>query len=222
MTRPGAQSNPSELDKKSGRRRTVALAAGLGVVAGLLSWVALEIGLIRPLASEADRLATELQRVRDDNGRTEAMIANYEAFRREAESVEAEYAEALAAVPSEAELAAALADVERVTGAAGVRLVAFEPAKATPKPPPPMPATGQEPAVSQPVVEARPVSVVIHTRYEPTQALLDRLATYPRLLTVESFSLKSHNSGAFTTEASLTLNCYFKTAPATPATSALR
>ncbi len=116
MRGAGAHSNRSEFDKGPGRRRTVALAAGLGVVAGLLAWAALEIGLIRPLASEADRLAAELQRVRDDNGRTEAMIANYEAFRREAESVEAEYAEALAAVPSEAELAAALADVERVTG----------------------------------------------------------------------------------------------------------
>ncbi len=222
MRGAGAHSNRSEFDKGPGRRRTVALAAGLGVVAGLLAWAALEIGLIRPLASEADRLAAELQRVRDDNGRTEAMIANYEAFRREAESVEAEYAEALAAVPSEAELAAALADVERVTGASGVRLVAFEPAKATPKQPSPVPATGEEPPISQPVVEARPVSVVIHTRYEPTQALLDRLATYPRLLTVESFSLKSHNSGAYTTEASMTLNCYFKTAPSTIASPAVR
>jgi Tfp pilus assembly protein PilO len=203
-------------------KRTTAVAAALGLLAGLLMWCALEFVSIRPLATDADRLAAELQAVRDENGRTESMIANYEAFRVEAERVEADYADALAAVPSEAELAAALADVERVTGASGVRLVAFEPAKLAPKPAAAIPTNATGAPAPQAVVEARPVAVVIHSRYEPTQSLLDRLATYPRLLTVESFTLRSHNTGAYTTEASLTLNCYYKVAPpaATAAASA--
>jgi Tfp pilus assembly protein PilO len=205
--------------KEPNARRSIVLAASFGVLAGLVAWGALEVIAIRSLAADADRLSSELQAVRDENSRTESMIANYEAFRVEAERVEADYADALAAVPSEAELAAALADVERVTGASGVKLVAFEPGK-----PAPIAAVAKAPtATGDPApsatVEARPVAVVIHSRYEPTQLLLDRLATYPRLLTVESFSLRSHNSGAYTTEASLILNCYYKVAPPT-ATSA--
>ncbi len=199
--------------KNRDSRRTTAVAAALGLLAGLLIWGVLEFVSIRPLAADADRLAAELQAVRDENGRTESMIANYETFRLEAERVEAEYSDALAAVPSEAELAAALADVERVTGASGVKLVAFEPAKISPKPSVAKSSNAAGAPAPQAAVEARPVSVVIHSRYEPTQSLLDRLATYPRLLTVESFSLRSHNTGAFTTEASLILNCYYKVAP---------
>lgn len=201
------------------RRRTALVTGGLAVLSGLLAWGVVEYVAIRPLSADADRLAVELKAVRDENGRTEAMIANYEAFRLEAERVEADYAEALAAVPSEAELAAALADVERVTGASGVKLVAFEPAKVTPKPPvakAPDAATASTPPVP---VEARSVSVRIHSRYEPTQSLLDRLAGYPRLLTVESFTLRALNTGVYTTEASLTLNCYYKVAPAAASTS---
>lgn len=199
--------------KNRDSRRTTAVAAALGLLAGLLIWGVLEFVSIRPLSADADRLAAELRAVRDENGRTESMIANYETFRLEAERVEADYSDALAAVPSEAELAAALADVERVTGASGVKLVAFEPAKVAPKPAVAKSSNAQRAPAPQAAVEARPVSVVIHSRYEPTQSLLDRLATYPRLLTVESFSLRSHNTGAFTTEASLILNCYYKVAP---------
>lgn len=194
-------------------RRTAAVAAALGLLAGLFIWGVLEFVSIRPLAADADRLAAELQAVRDENGRTESMIANYETFRLEAERVEADYSDALAAVPSEAELAAALADVERVTGASGVKLVAFEPGKQAPKAAVAKAPTAAGAPEPQATVEARPVAVVIHSRYEPTQSLLDRLATYPRLLTVESFSLRSHNTGTFTTEASLILNCYYKVAP---------
>lgn len=194
-------------------RRTTAVAAALGLLAGLLVWGVLEFVSIRPFAADADRLAAELQAIRDENGRTESMIANYEAFRVEAERVEADYADALAAVPSEAELAAALTDVERVTGASGVRLVAFEPAKLALKPAVAKSSNAAGAPAPPAAVEARPVAVMIHSRYEPMQSLLDRLATYPRLLTVESFSLRSHNTGTFTTEASLTLNCYYKVAP---------
>lgn len=215
-----ARSKNSARREEPNARRSIVLAACFGVLAGLLAWGALEFVAIRPLSADADRLASELQAVRDENGRTESMIANYEAFRVEADRVEADYAEALAAVPSEAELAAALSDVERVTGASGVKLVAFEPGKLAPKPVvAKAPTVTGAPAPSA-TVEARSVAVLIHSRYEPTQQLLDRLATYPRLLTVESFSLRSHNTGAYTTEASLILNCYYKVAPpVVPATA---
>lgn len=194
-------------------RRSIVLAACLGVLAGLFTWGVLEFVVIGPLAADADRLSSDLQAVRDENSRTESMIANYEAFRVEAERVEADYAEALSAVPSEAELAAALADIERVTGASGVKLVAFEPAKQASKAAVTKGTTASGAPAPQPTIEARPVAVVIHSRYEPTQSLLDRLSTYPRLLTVESFSLRPHNTAGYTTEASLTLNCYYKVAP---------
>lgn len=195
------------------KRRAIVIAAVAGVTAGLAAWGALEVTVIRPLRQDGDRVETGLRAVRDEIGRTEAMIANYEAYRAEAESVESEYAEALSAVPSEAELAAALADVERVTGASGIRLVAFEPAKAAPKPAATASPNGGTAAPLPPAVQARPVAVILHSRYEPTQSLFDRLARYPRLLTVESFTLRSIGTGTFTTEAALTLNCYYKVAP---------
>lgn len=183
------------------------LLASLLVVAGC---GAVEFFLVQPASADNQRLASELASLSEENRRTEAMVANYEQFRDEAARVEAEYAETLSAIPSEAELAAALNDLEDVTRASGVKLIGFTPSKVPPKP---AATSGASTAAPPSPVDSRQIAVAVHSRYDALHALLDRLATYPRLLTVESFSVRSANAEGYTAEATLTLNCYFKVAP---------
>jgi Tfp pilus assembly protein PilO len=197
------------IEQRTSRRRAVVRATVVGALAaaavfGMAEWLA-----FRSIASANHELRARLELLRLENERTEQMIARYDEFEREAEVAEAEFAAALAAVPTEAELAGALDDLERVTEASGVSLVRFTPG-ARPAPLTP----GPTPASDAPPLQSRPISVSVRSGFREVRSLLERLAAYPRLLTVESFSMRSSNRGPYTLEASLGMSCYFKRPPA--------
>jgi Tfp pilus assembly protein PilO len=182
-------------------------------VAGLLAGVAL-LGLAEWLSfgararANAD-LATRLGTLQAENARTEEMIARYDEFEREADRIEAEYQSALLAVPTEAELAGALDDLERVTGSAGVELVRFVPGPlAAPKPNAPTTA-----APTGPAIQSRPITAVVRCSFAGFRDLLGRLAAYPRLLTVESFAMRPATDGRYSVETTVAMNCFYKQAP---------
>lgn len=183
------------------RRALRAIVAGLAAATVLYALV--EWQLFQARAAENETLRAKLDLIRLDNANTEQMIADYDDFKTEADAVEARFATALAAVPTEAELAGALDDLQRVTAASGVSLVRFTPSAPTAKPVSPPTAA----------VQARPITVAVRCSFDDYRDLLTRLAAYPRLLTVESFSMKGASSGKYTIEASIGLNCYFKEAP---------
>jgi Tfp pilus assembly protein PilO len=192
--------------------RTKALV--LAVVAGLALAGGVEVWLVAPAAETNASLQSELDRLTADNARTEEMIADYEQFKRDADEVQRRFDEAIAAVPSEAELAAALDDLQRVTEATGVYLVRFSPGPApTPRP---APAPGSPDAQQVPAVSARPIVAVVRSDFEGFRRLLVRLAEYPRLLTVEGFTMRPSTDQRFAVEASVSLNCYFKRTPVPP------
>lgn len=181
-----------------------------GLAAGLLLAATGEWALVGSLAAENDELRGRLAALQTENAKIERMIADYETFKRDAAEIEARFATALEAVPSEAELTGALQDLEQVTRATGVDLVRFTPGalpRATKKPA----GRGQTEAVA-----ARPITIVVRSTFSDFRSLLDRIALYPRLLTVEGFSMRSTTNGRYTLEASVRLNCYYKQAPAEP------
>lgn len=190
----------------------------LGVVAGVIALSLFEWVVVQQRVRANTALASQLAAVRDENNQTEHVLADYESFKREAEKTERRFELAIDAVPTEAELAGALQDLESVTKAAGVSLVRFAPgvsrdtAPPAPSSPARKPAQAASPVVG-PAINARPLAVTVRCGFADYQSLLGRLATYPRLLTVEGFRMKSANTGGYTIEASLALNCYFKQAP---------
>lgn len=191
----------------AGRSRVRPLAVLLGALVGLAAWGGAEATTLGTKAEANGRERAKLEALKAENARTEAMIADYDRFEQEAARTEAEYAVAIAAVPTEAELAGALDDLQRVTAASGVSLARFSPRPAAP---------GAPNALG---LESRPIDLSLRCGFPEYRALLRRLAEYPRLLTVESFAMRSANDGPYTIEATVGLNCYFKPAPAaaTPA-----
>ncbi len=193
---------PPRRSQSSPRSRALkAAVAGLAVASALYALG--EWQLFQARAAENETLRAKLDLIRLDNANTEQMIAGYDDFKREADEVEARFATALAAVPTEAELAGALDDLQRVTAASGVSLVRFTPAAPSAKPASPPTAA----------VQARQITVAVRCSFDDYRELLARLAAYPRLLTVESFSLKGASAGEYSIDASIGLNCYFKKAP---------
>jgi Tfp pilus assembly protein PilO len=181
------------------------MAIGSAVVAAL-AIAAFELLAVQSIHNESARTRQALAKLRDENAKTERMVADYDAFKRSAEQVDRDFDVAIAAVPEEAELASALEDVERVTAAAGVNLVRFTPSAA---------ARGAKPATKAAggvALGARPVAILVRSSFSGYRDLLDRLATYPRLLTVERFAMRSSPSEDYSLEASITLNCYYKKA----------
>jgi Tfp pilus assembly protein PilO len=198
------KSRKRRIDSQPRPWSATAVLAGLFV--GAVVYAAAELALLQPRAADNATLAAEVEVVRIDNARTEQMVGDYDAFRAEADRVEAEFRATLEAVPTEAELATALEDVEGVTAASGVSLVRFVPGAGAPAPPA---ATGSDGVR----IEARPITASVRCTFGEFRDLLGRLATYPRLLTVEGFTMKSATSGRFTIEATVAMNCYYKQAP---------
>ena len=199
--------------------RTVVAGAALGTLMLLVG----EWSLVQPRVRANDDLRERVDALRVENARTETMIAEYERFKREAEEVERQFAAALESVPSEAELAGALEDLEQVTKASGVNLVRFTPQPA-PRPPAARPATarsavGKPPVVAAPPValQARSITIALRGRFAEVRGLLERLAGYERLLTVEGLKLRTATLGAYTLEATVDLKCYYKRLPETEA-----
>ena len=182
------------------RRAVVAGIAAACAVFGAAEWQ-----VMQERAAENARLAARRDALRIENARTEQMIVGYDEFARESDRLEREFAAALEAVPTEAELAGAVDDLERVAAASGVNLVRFVPA--TPR----APGAKSGPAVT---VQSRPITIGVRCAFDDYRELLSRLAAYPRLLTVESFSMKSASAGRYSLEATIGLNCYFKQVPA--------
>lgn len=187
------------------------VAAGLltGMAAlAMFCWV-----VVSPRARANDEAAAALASLHEENERTERALADYEAFKRDADATDKRFTDAIAAVPTEAEFAGALQDIETLTKASGVSLVRFAPAAPSiPPAGPPKPGKSPNGAVVAPVT-ARPIAVVVRCGFDDFQSLLGRLAAYPRLLTVESFRMRGANRDGFTVEAALTLDCYYKPAP---------
>jgi hypothetical protein len=192
--------------------RTVVAGAALGTLVLLVG----EWSLVQPRVRANDDLRAKVDALRVENARTETMIAEYERFKREAEEVERQFAAALESVPSEAELAGALEDLEQVTKASGVNLVRFTPQPA-PRPPIAKPATAR-PAAGKPAVvtappvalQARSITIALRGRFAEVRGLLERLAGYERLLTVEGLKLRTATLGPYTLEATVDLKCYYK------------
>ncbi len=187
-----------------------------GVIAGALAASLFGWFVVRPRMRANDEAEAALALIRADNDRTEQLLSDYDAFKRDAEDTERRFSQAIAAVPTEAELAGALQDLEGVTRDAGVSLVRFAPAalrdNGSSRNTPVAPKPGV-PAQPQPSINARQIAVVVRCGFGDYQSLLGRLASFPRLLTVEGFRMRSANRDGFTIEASLTLNCYYKQAP---------
>jgi len=185
----------------------------VGLLVGTMAIAVGEWAVIQPRAERNRVMLLQLDALRGENRRAEDLLADYKTFKHSAEEVEREYTAALDSVPTEAELAGALKDIETVTEAAGVSLVRFTPetkkdASAV------RPAASKGGASPAPVITTRPISVVVRCGFADYQSLLGRLATYPRLLTVEGFRMRSANCSGYTIEASISLNCYYK--PTTP------
>lgn len=181
-------------------RHPRAIVAGL--VLGTLALLASEWLVVRPRVEENAVARARLEVLEIENERTERMIADYERFKREAEEIEQQFAVAVEAVPSEAELAGALEDLEGVTTASGMRLVRFAPQ-----------ADAPAPASASAAIRSQPITIALRGTYVDFQRLLGRLAGYERLLTVEGFRMRSATAGPFTLEATVDLKCYFKQAP---------
>jgi Tfp pilus assembly protein PilO len=175
-----------------------------GLVLGTLAFLACEWLVVRPRAQANDEARARLEVLKIENERTERMIAEYESFKRDAAEIEQQFAVAVEAVPSEAELASALEDLEGVTTASGMRLVRF-----SPQPSAPRSASAPPPAA----IESQPITIALRGTYVDFQRLLGRLAGYERLLTVEGFRMRSATAGRFTLEATVDLKCYFKRVP---------
>ena len=111
-----------------------------------------------------DEAEAALALIRADNDRTEQLLSDYDAFKRDAEDTERRFSQAIAAVPTEAELAGALQDLEGVTRDAGVSLVRFAPAaprdNGSSRNTPVAPKPGV-PAQPQPSINARQIAVVV-------------------------------------------------------------
>jgi Tfp pilus assembly protein PilO len=187
------------------RARLLALAAGVAV--GLVLAALCEWQVVQPLVAENERVAAELAAARSENERTEQMVADYETFKADAEAIERQFAVALEAVPTEAELAGALQDLERVAEASGVDLVRFSPT------PPTSSANAAGDTHGGVQVSAAPISVVVRADFATYKNLLARVASYPRLLAVDGFTVRAARSGSHTLEAALSLKGYYKQAP---------
>lgn len=202
MPRSPRRNHPSP--RSTALKAIVAGLAAAAVLYGLGEWQ-----LFQARAAENETLRARLDLIRLDNANTELMIADYDDFKSEADAVEARFATALSAVPTEAELAGALDDLQRVTAASGVSLIRFTPSGSTATPA----SSPTAPPASSAAVHARQITVAVRCSFDAYRDLLARLAAYPRLLTVESFSMKGASAGEYTIEASIGLNCYFKEAP---------
>ncbi|MCC6743951.1 MAG: hypothetical protein IT175_08820 [Acidobacteria bacterium] len=198
-----------------------AILAGAGI--GVLLAAGGEFAMVRAKAAETASLRTMLQAKSRENADLEAIIGTpeaYDAFKAQCDAELLEFDEALAAVPSEQELAAALTDLEGVMKASGVNLVSFSPGKATApaapatdKPADPKPKATDPSAAPQaaPAIQARPIDVTVLASFRSYQALLNALAGHPRVLTTEGFTMTSSTERPpYTIKSKLALKVYFK------------
>jgi len=206
-------------------------AIGIGLAVGAVLFAIGDYTLVWGTTDAVANMRTQLAALESDNGKIEAMVepSAYEAFKQQCAEEEKEFQTALEAVPSEAELAAALKDLENVMGSTGVNMIRFTPGPAPAKPAPaPAPdATpgkpGEAPAPPQVQISARPIEVEVAANFRSYQALLNALAGNQRLLTVEGFTMSTLPGGSdarsrVTLKAKLALKGYFKQIPeaATP------
>lgn len=223
--------------------RLRALLVGLGI--GIVLSATGDYALVSGESASAASLHTMVEAKRRENTQLEALIGTpeaYDAFKQQCESEQVEFEQALDAVPSEQELAAALTDLEEVMKATGVNLVSFSPGKAiananlgAPSDPnaPTAAADPKKPATKDPksadpkdaapapvTIQARPIDVTVLASFRSYQALLNALAGHSRVLTTEGFTMSSDSTRPpYTMKSKLAVKVYFKAVPQAAATS---
>lgn len=205
----------------------------VGLVIGLVLFGVGDYYLVWAEADKAANQQTQLSALERENEELERLIGTpeqYDAWKKQCEAEEAEFAEALEAVPGEQELAVALSELETVMKNTGVNLVSFTPGKAAtaaeiaPNPSqPPADAKGdkkgdgkdEKPAGPPPVqIQARPIDVTVRANFRTYQSLLNALAGHQRVLTTEGFTMTSAPSGpGYTLTSKMHLKVYFKQVP---------
>lgn len=222
--------------------RMRALLVGLGLGAALLFTG--DYFLVGGESAKAASLQTMVDAKRRENVELEQLIGTpeaYDAFRRQCETEQVEFEQALGAVPSEQELAAALTDLEQVMKSTGVNLVSFTPGKAIananlgapadpggaaadPKKDPKKDPKGADAKDAPPApvtIQARPIDVTVLASFRSYQALLNALAGHSRVLTTEGFTMSSDTTRPpYTIKSKIALKVYFKQIPAEAATPA--
>lgn len=148
------------------------------------------------VSSRADELARK-------NEADEATLVGYEQFLATKADTDARYADATAAIPTQAELASVLGSVRDLATAARMHLVQFTPA-------------------SSPTDDARDglrrfnATALVRGRYADLRAFFESVAEFRRLLTVDSFTASQSPAQDGSLDATISLTCYYKALPPPP------
>ena len=225
------------------KERMRALLVGLGI--GVVLVAAGEYAFVSAESAKATNLQTMVDAKRRENVSLEALIGTpeaYDEFKKQCENEQVEFEQALGAVPSEQELAAALTDLEAVMKSTGVNLVSFTPGKAIananlaqPAPPvasrdaaaakdakkDPKGPDAKDEAPAPVTIQARPIDVTVLANFRSYQALLNALAGHSRVLTTEGFTMSSDSTRPpYSMKSKIALKVYFKQVPAEAAAPA--
>lgn len=168
-------------------------------VLGLLVAGAIELLTVRPLLTSRDETLAARNALALANRESEQTLVGYEEFLRQKADVDRRYEAVTEAIPTDAELASVLESVRALASGAGMQLASFSPE-------PPRPRAGA-------ALEQRRVDAVVRGSFEQLKSLLRELGQFPRMLTVESVSVRESSRPGFTLEAALTVTCYSKAAP---------
>jgi Tfp pilus assembly protein PilO len=174
------------------------------LAASLLFMVAIAIAgdrhFVSPVLAEREAIASERDRLAAKNAADEATLVGYDAFLASKEETDRRFAVATAAIPTQAELASVLGAVRDLATTSRMRLVSFAPVGGT--------------AIREADDLYRfKATAVLRGRYADLRRFFDSVATFPRLLTVDTFIAGQTQSPEGTLDATIGLTCYYKAIP---------
>jgi Tfp pilus assembly protein PilO len=168
-------------------------------VIGIAGAVAVELVVVTPIATERDGRLAAGAAVAAENRANEAVLVGYEAFLREKGDVDRRFEAAISAVPTDAEMASVLDSIGALAAQARMHLVSFTP-------------DVQKPPSGAPL-EPRSARFLVRGGFDQLKTFVRSLGDYPRLLTIESISVKTSAKEGYTLEAAVAITCYFKKTP---------
>jgi Tfp pilus assembly protein PilO len=182
------------------RDRRLVRPAIVAVLLAVASAATGERVLVSPVVDECDSVRAERDRLAARNAADEATLAGYEAFLKQKEDTDRRFAEATAAIPTQAEIASVLGAVRDLATDSQMRLVSFSPAGGH--------ATKEADGLYR--IKA---SAVLRGRYSDLRTFFDSVADFPRLLAVDSFSATRTQASEGSLDATIGLTCFYKALP---------
>jgi len=150
----------------------------LGAVILLLS-VGYYYGIHAPIALELEEKQQDLARLNAQHSEQQRVLANIDIFRRELQSMQAQFDESLKQLPNSSEIPALLTNISTLAQESGLQILLFKPA----------------PEIARGFYADIPVSMEVLGSYHDIAYFFDKVSNLDRIVNINDISLQPVRAG---------------------------